>query len=333
VPSYRGVDKIDLMHSIADAVAWLKKQQLGPVTSLMLGEFKEYELLTALDEARTDADVAKVMQDSNAARLMFRFHDVFAYETEAYPKSHTSVDEKLFLSLRRWGAFSPGNQGPDLPELEEEIRQFRVRKALVHLSQTGLTAGSPQEQRFGKLVSELETEDSKKADWLDSMVPVLVLLQDVGDEAEIRRLITEKDGDTKALLSALHETLDVKPPAGIATAGAPIQHFSIPLDDDVDELLNLDQKEIQARIAPLKQRVGKALERFYETDEVEKLSTGWIGHINSYGLIFHATRRAAQAVADTLRDVRVLDMQGRRIMPGGKPPAAVPGGYPTGPAL
>ncbi len=333
MPTYRGVDKIDLMRSIADSVTWLKKQRLGPVTSLMLGEFKEYELLTALDEAQTDTDIAKVMQDSNAARLLFRFHDVFAYETETYPKSHSSEETKLFLGLRRWGAFSPGNQGPDLPELEEEIRQYRILKALGHLSETGLAPGSPQEQRFGKIISELEGEDSKKADWLDSMVPVLVLLRDVGDETEIRRLITEKDGDTSLLLKAVHGALDVKPPAGIATAGAPIHHFSIPMDDDLDELLNLDQKEIQARIAPLKTRVGKALNRFYETDEVEKLSTGWIGHINSYGLILHATRRAAQAVADTLRDVRVLDMQGRRIMPGGKPPAAVPGGYPAGPAL
>lgn len=333
MPAYRGVDKIDLMRSIAASVAWLKSQQLGPASSLMLGEFREYELLTALDKAQTDAEVAKAMQDSNVGRLLFRFHDVFAYETESYSRSGPMPEEtKLFLNLRRWGAFSPGNQGPDLPELEEEIRQFRIRKALAHLSEAGMAPGSAQEERFGKIIAEVEEEDSKKADWLDSMVPILVLLQDVGDDAEIRRLITENVRDTDILLKAVHGTLDVRPPPGIATAGAPILPYNVPLDEDLNELMELPRDKLQARIAPLKQRVREALAPFYEIDEVEKLSSGLIGNITSYGVIFHATRRAAQAVADTLRDVRVFDMQGRRITPGGKPPAVVPGGFPPGPA-
>src|ERR1035437_5851270 len=113
--AYCGIEKQELIASIADSVRYLKELDLGPVPNAALDEFRLAKLLEALDNAQSDSALDKIMWESGIGNLLCRFHGVLSYEPETYPQDKASPDgaASRFRLLSAWGAFSPANYSGD----------------------------------------------------------------------------------------------------------------------------------------------------------------------------------------------------------------------------
>ena len=333
--AYRGIEKSELIRSIAESVAWLKKLDLGPVSREMLGEFRLVDLLEALDGAASDIDLATAMRDSGVGRLLHRFHDVFSYEAEVYPPDGTPVSEgaALFRRVAAWGAFAEPNKGDPFYELDEEIRQYQIRAALRHLAARDFN-NTPEREKFAKIVAKHREDEREIAIWLDHGLPVLVFLQENGLEGEIRETLAETNNISglPALLETLHGIMGIQPVSGISLANQPIMPYGIAMDGKASDMGQMSWDDIQKALEPLKQKLRAILKPFYDTDEVTRISTGTLGDMNKFGVFFYATKRAAQAVADALNKAEVLDFEGHRIVPR-LPPRHTAGGPQPAPGV
>ena len=332
--AYRGVEKSELIRSIAESVTWLKKLDLGPVSREMLGEFKLVDLLEALDKAESNIDLARIMRDSGAGRFLRRFHDIFSYEAEVYPPDGTPVSEgaSLFPRLMAWGAFAEVDTSDPFYELDEEMRQYQIRAALTHLAARNFNNASEQE-KFAKIVAKRREDEPGMAVWLAQGLPVLIFLQENGLEGEIRETLAESNNiaGLPALLETLHGVIGIQPVSGVSMANQPIMPYGI-LDDKALDMGQMSWDDIQKALEPLKQTLRAILKPFYDTDEVTRISTGPRRGTDQFGVFFYATRRAAQAVADALNKAEVLDFEGHRVVPR-LPPRHVAGGPQPAPGL
>jgi len=314
---YRGIDKHELMRSIAEGIAWLKKCDLGPVSNDALREFRIVDLLEALDRADSRVAVAGVMKDYGVCKFLHRFHDAFSYDPEVYPGDAVSSPEaaSLLKRLTALGAFSPADPDDNPHELDEEMRRFRIRRAAAHLSERHFSVDSPDFSVLELLVAERREEDKVAAEWIERTVPLLVALYEINDETEAGRIMAENVHDLPALLDTMHTIMGVVAPTGISTANQPIMSYGVAMKGNATDMDRMEWEDIERVLGPLKQRLRAVLEKFYDTDEATRISTGTLGAMNKFGVFFHATRRAAQAVADALSDVEVIDFAGQRIWP------------------
>ncbi len=212
--SYRGVEKSQLIRSIAASVTWLKKLDAGPVSAEMLGDLKLVELLEALDRADSEAALAEVIDDYEIGSFLGHFKDFFTYESKYYPVAERGEASLLLKRLNAWDAFPVSNQTGDPYELEldEETRRFRILSAVDGLAARNFMPGSsPEWMKFEKIVAQHHKEDKVTANWLDLAIPSLVLLHETGNDDEVRKIMMDNIYDLPELLETLHNVMGVRP--------------------------------------------------------------------------------------------------------------------------
>jgi hypothetical protein len=211
--AYHGVEKSELIRSIAESVTWLKKLDAGPVSGEMLRALNLVELLETLDQPDSDAALAAAMRASDIGGFLRHFQDFFAYEAKFYPVNERTEASSLLKRLTAWDAFSGSSKAGDPCELEldEEIRRFEIRAALDRLAARNFMPGSPEWMKFEKIVAQHRKEDKVSADWLDMAIPSLVLLHETDNDDEVRKIMADNIFDLPVLLDTLHDVMDVRP--------------------------------------------------------------------------------------------------------------------------
>lgn len=141
------------------------------------------------------------------------------------------------------------------------------------------------------------------------------------------------DAEVKNYLSRQKPLSPAQNSAGYVSAAVPFLIYGIAIDDLTKRKIN----EHDSSVLQLKDQVGKALQPFSATHEVQMFGIGFLGLQPQYdpatgtisgdvGIIFVSTPRAAQAVASALPQHQVLDPTGNIVVPASAAPKKKNGG-------
>jgi len=176
MPSYRGVDQVEIVLSIQESVSFLRKHSTGPELTGHLAEITQRNLAD-IATAQTDLDLVNAVRESGVEGRLCWIADLIRFHES---RNTDGKGKDLAARLAAWDAFS-GARAMVLTPLDVEIEAYikKNRTPLSVLRET-FSRGRQQErpgalQRYGLIIDDL-TE--KRVNWTDSAV------QDIRKEAE-----------------------------------------------------------------------------------------------------------------------------------------------------
>ncbi len=332
MPSYRGVDKKDIVDSVRQAVAYLKRHNVGPVTNQTVDRMLGALRIDALDRARTDAELRQAIKRENipAALMMFvkvlRFH---ALTDAPGPGGREPEALKVYRKLHSWGAFPPGDDAVT-SMMEPEFRAHLMPRSLAILAGMDDEAEKIAQARLEAFVSGLRSaeidhgEKGERARWLIDSVPLIINLTKIGGmEEEIRSILDANPKASPAVPDALDVMLNFKAreeALGVEPAIKPyrIAIGRLPEDDDERETVII---QTLRQIQNVMQNHLNRDEMLYNAATETNRSTGEVS------IVILATRSAANYLAEH-GDYPVFDQNGNGL-PGSLPPGTGPGPRPA----
>lgn len=319
MPSYRGVEQADLIRTVNDALAMLETHSTGPVMQGHIDGLRKVDAngaskLGALAAAKTDEEFVAAVRGSGLHWLFGRAGDVLQYHAV------NDTDGKgaaILQDLVKWNA-TGGAMTLEYNKLDEETDTWLV---LNYARQTGRT-----EENLEKLVMVMDAVSQNKVAVSNGFLAAVRLVDKTHGntpDADLKKIFLDLDLHerhiVKTSLSALF-TLDGM--QGSMAFQPAISRYGVVIDELTAGKVNWTDKSVEA----VRMEVEKALSPFYKLDEVEMTGIGLIGDWSKQkpetmpqGVIFQSSARAAQAVADALPGMKVLDLEGHAVPPRKKP--------------
>ncbi|HTK84305.1 MAG TPA: hypothetical protein VL625_04395 [Patescibacteria group bacterium] len=325
MPSYRGVDKKDIVDSVRQAAAYLKRLNLGPVTNQTIDRMLGAARIDTIDRARTDSELRHAIKSTNVSSAMMMFMKVLRFHalTDApAPGRGESEALKIYRKLHLWGAFPPGNNAVT-SMMEPEFREHLMPRSLKILAALDDKAEAAALTRLEAFVSGLRGaeidhgEKGERARWLIDSVPLIINLTKIGGmDNEITSILDANPKASPAVPDALEVMLDLntrEETLGVEPAIRPyrIAIGKLPEDDDERETVII---QMLRRIQDVMQSHLNRDEMLYNAATETNRSTGEV-----YVVIL-ATRSAARYLAEH-SDYPILDQNGNRL-PGSSPPGS-----------
>lgn len=326
MPSYRGVDKKDIVDSVRRAVTYLKSLNLGPVTAKTIERVLSPSRIDMIDRARTDADLRKVIADTNIVTALIMFMKVLRFHALTDPPGPAGRESEalgIYRKLHSWGAF-PAGENAVTSLMEPEFRAHLMPRSLGILAAMDDEADAAAQKRLEAFVSGLRGaeidhgEKGERARWLIDSVPLIINLTKIGGmEEEIRDVLDANPKASYVVPDALEVMLNLnarEEALGVEPAIRPYRLALGKLPDDEDERETLITQTLR-RVQAIMQNHLNRDEMLYNALTDTNLQTGEV-----YVVLF-ATRNAAQYLADRISsDYPVLDQKGRQIVPNSPPP-------------
>lgn len=287
---YRGTEKKDLITSLKAAEAFLRGQNMGPAITQELNDWSAKSPYAALEAAKNREELAEAMQSTGSGSIFLRSHGVFQYHAIA---DTDGIGRQLYKDLCQWGCFS-GMMTMDYKPSDGE-RQ-------LHLV-----------QQYAKRLREQEGRGA-------SILRTAKALSRMTEEKLAETFLKSDLGGRYKIEETLSEALNLAEEGQKLQATGPFDRYGVVTD------MPQDREAMRLAIAPVK----KALEPFYKTGEVQMLGVGeFADDFSLTGVMFVATKAAAQAVADHLPLREVFNSKAEKIPP--TPPAARPKPTPAAP--
>lgn len=318
---YRGIEQAEIISSIRNATALLEKHSTGAACKKMLARLDTPDEtgqspLEKITAAQDDKSLAEAVRASGAAGVFSQLGELLEYH------AYADTDGKggaVFDSIAAWNGMSAAVLAVYTP-LNAEMDSWLAASYASHVAFT-----PENTEKIGTFLDALGAErrsDPQAIKMAKDGALMFVEQAALGDAKAIRQSFNEMDLHERHLLTLslkVHSGLfDVRRPAPSALSGYGI-HLGA-LEDNV----NLHDPAVEA----LHQKMEEALMPFYETDEVSRTGLGMItADYKQVGVMFVATRRAAEAVAAALPDQKIIDHSGKRILPPGTPRAPKNDGF------
>lgn len=321
MPIYRGVAQKDIVQSIHNAIDLLTTHSTGAECQKMLARLQAADdsgksPIDQIASAADDKALALALRTSGAAGTFSELHDLMSYH------AYADTDGKggaVFDGLAAWDGMSEATFAVYTP-LNEEMDSWLAAAYAKHIPFT-----AENTQKITKFLDELGAErrsDPAAVQMAKDAALMFVEQAARGDATSIRQSFKEMDLHERHLMTLALQVnsglFDVKREAPSAMGRYGI-HLGA-LEDKVD----LRDASVEA----LRLKMDEALRPFYEADEVSMSGLGMItDDYKQVGVMFVATRRAAEAVAAAMPDQTILNGKGERILPPGTPRAPKNGGF------
>lgn len=325
MPTYRGIDKRDIVDSVRRATAYLKRLNLGPATARTIERVLSSVRIDAVDRARTDSELQRAIKDNNLSASLTMFLKVLRFHALTDPpgiggRAPEALD--IYRKLHAWGAFPPG----DLPVTSIMEPEFRAHlmpaalKILGDLDGPDEAAAQKRLEDFVAGVREAEREHGDKGDrsrWLVDSVPLIINLSRIGGmENEIRDVLDANPKAASMVPDALDVMLDLDARERTLGVEPAIKPYRLAVGKAPE-----DEDEREALITQTLERVQKIMQNHLNRGEMlhsaatdQNLQTG-----DLYVVVF-ATKNAAQYLAVRVSgEYPVFDQKGNRIPPSSPP--------------
>jgi hypothetical protein len=318
MPSYRGVSQADVVSSITDALALLELHTTGPECQKLIDKLRTADPATgvsplgAIMNAGSDADLATAIRGSGAGWLfmctaeVLQFHAVYNTDGKGY-----DVVERL----HKWDAGGGARVAAYYPidaECDSWIAMSYARKV------------APTEENLQKIagVASAFTQDAAALGHaFHGITKMIEMGATGGTEDAIRKVYLDLDLHERHVARHTLSALSMDGAEADLAFDQPMARYCLVVDGLTDGSINHTDSSVQ----DIRTRVEEALRPFWESDEVGMTGIGLIkrGHKKGdpIGIVFESTQRAAQAVADALPGMKVLDQDCNKIAPNTLPPA------------
>jgi len=336
MPSYRGVEKEELVDSIDRAIAFIDRLDLGPATGRMLENIVGQNRIAEIALAETDAELVYAVQDTNIGMAMTLFSRVLKFHalTDPAPEGRKSEALDIYSKLVSWGAFPPG-EFQITSGMDKEFNAHLVPAYIDALTYEDEAPGSEAQKLFKGFLENFKQMDTNQAGraavakWLAESVPLIISLTKMGvDKTEIGQIMEGNPIGAAIVPRALEVMLNLKKREEALQIKGPIDQYRVGLGK-----VSEDEDEINAVFQPILQQIQEVMQPYLRKDEmIPRMMTHVDPEKNEGHIFIYATREAAQFLAYNLPDgIGLFDSKDRPVE-GRLPPPPQAGSSPA-PAL
>jgi hypothetical protein len=313
MPSYRGVEQSEILRSIDDALELLETHSTGPECQKLIDQLRAGagSPLAAIRNAADDQGLAAAIRGSGLNWLFICTAEVLQFHAV------NNTDGKGLDTVQRlhaWGAGS-GARAMAYYAIDGETDTWL---AAAYARKTPMTEETLE--NLAAVAASLTQSEEALGKAFKAVMQLIELGAQGATDAEMAPVFLALDLHERHIA---HGAL-----AAVSLGGAeknleferPMGRFGVVIEGMKERLVG----SRDAIVDDIRSRVETALSPFYETDEVSMVGIGIITNdfdTSPQGIVFGASRRAAQAVADAVPELKVLDHEGRGIAPNApKPP-------------
>ena len=318
MPSYRGVEKKELVDSIDRAIAFIDGLDLGPGTGRTLEKIVGQNRIAEIALAETDAELVYAVQDTNIGMAMTLFSRVLKFHalTDPAPAGGKSEARDIYSKLMSWGAFPPGDF-QITSSMDKEFNAHLVPAYIDALTDEDEAPGSEAQKLLKGLVENLKQMEMDKAGragaakWLAESVPLIISLTKMGvDKTEIEQIMEGNPIGSAIVPRALEVMLNLKKREEALQIEGAVNQYRVALGK-VPE----DEDEINAIFQPILQEIQEVMQPYLRKDEMIPRMMVYVDPEKMQGHIFvYATREAAQFLASNLPEgIDLFDSKDRPV--------------------
>ena len=171
MPAYREVDQREIVGSIRQGLKFLQSLHIGSVTDAVLTNEALIHGLAEIEGASNNEALVAAMRSTGFRDFFFPFYEILRFHalTGSPTKGMAGPALGAYKSLMSWSAFTLTAQLVP-PEVDPEITDYFILQCL------GLIAQLDQETLLNRVESALEELPDDAGKYLDTAVPVYVLL-------------------------------------------------------------------------------------------------------------------------------------------------------------
>lgn len=305
MPTYHGLEKLELVRSIKDALGLL--ESVGPECQKYINKIRAVQTtghsqLDLIETATSDIALAKAVNSTLIDWLLMRTVEIFDFHA-LENTNNNGID--IVKRLHQWGAFY-GAMTLEYNRIDAEGDSW--------LAMAYARKISPTNENLEK-ITQVSTHLSNDKHVLAVVVSTVNRLIEVGaaggNDEDMKQLFLKLNlyerNVTKDTLYTLFLNGRAKPEFQSFMKG-----FGVVIDGLKEERVKADDSSVKA----VCKKIEEVLEPFRLTD-MNKTGIGpGIGCINLHdfqqstrGMCFYSTLRVAQAVADAFPDMKVIDSE------------------------
>jgi hypothetical protein len=312
--SYRGVAQSDLVKSINDALELLETHSTGPECQKLIDAMRAVDPATgvsklgAIAAAANDKDLATAVRGSGASWLFICADEVLQYHA-VYNTDGKGRDVAERLS--QWGAGDGARVSAYYP-IDAEVDSWLAVNYARRVEPT-----EENLEKIAGLASALTQDATALGTAFNAMTKMIEMHAKGATDDAMRKVFTDLDLHERYVTRGTLSALSLDGAQASLELEQPMGRFGLVIDDLTTGKVNGHDASIKA----IRDKVEEALMPFYDTDEVNMTGIGLIVRgvfkkgESPQGIVFGSSKRAAQAVADALPDMKVLDEEGHRLAP------------------
>ena len=318
--AYLGVSQNDLIASINEGLALLETYSPGPECQKRIDSLREIDAASgqskigAIIAAADDVSLATAIRASGINWVFARMGEVLRFHAA---NDTDGSGAKTHQSLTAWNA-TGGAMTMEYNRVDEECDSW------LALNRAAKVPAAPDTKAK---IENYAAAVSQQSDAVKNAVKAIVKL--VGGAAAGADETSLKDS---FLALSLHERHIVNRVLGAITkedekaeikSSSPLGRYGVPVDALTARMASTRDPAIQE----IRKKIEAALDPFYATDEVGMTGIGGVyadRTRNDVGIVFVATARAAQAVADALPELLVTRDNGTAVTPAAPQQGAAP---------
>lgn len=315
---YRGVEQRAIIDAARKAETFLRSLDIGLYTDAWLDSWQEEDPFKQILAARNEEDLAHAVKMSMTGFAFIPYKEVFEYH--ALKRLAENGDDsvlKIYRDLQAWGAFDQ-NIVVEMPETHIEANFHLLQEYLDDWRNEETSPGSPAASAFSQAIEESRQKNKAAADQAESLLPILLLLDDSSDAEGLIRTIIESPDAFGIMKEAIHKATPAYALHDRLNVPTPLSTYRVSIGPKPE---NLDG--LKPLLVPILEDMLTALYPYLLLDEVrtEPGSTKVSVKLEmSQGdedmvLVFESSRRAAQDVAKLMPGFVILDKDMKRVMP------------------
>lgn len=327
--SYRGIDKDDLLKSIAAAKNFIVGLHLGPATeewfSAWAGSFPHAEIRNA----RSSEELVSVLKNTGVREAFQPFQDVLAYHGMAQLADDAEDAEddapQLYADLAAWGAFqNVPKQRPLLETLRKELDAYLIIEGFRLVAEDLKMRArhrhgsdpNPVDDLVRDDLAELRKHKANKplANWLETVIPVFTLLKEADDSARENEAAIKDFLEHSPLNGRFYLKQMLCKMTGLSGWRMNVMDVPRPII-----LYGAEPRALLRSVGPigevmesLRKKVFEVLQPYARLDEAGIKQEDFFDS-RAQGrptVFFNATARAAQQVANHIPDAKVFRYEG-----------------------
>lgn len=309
---YRGTPKEDVIESLKNGVALLRRLDLGPAVEDDINTWVANRPYQAINSATDRKEVSQAMLRSGASHIFLGLSEIFRHHALI---DTDGIGKSTYENLSKWGAFSGGTTAAYTPIDAEKDTHLVQQYAAITSEQlkAGETGNEVIQEKIDEVMNAFKDRNSgKEYEALENDLQNILYAAGTNDDKAIAATFLSHDLHGRHVIQSVFNYV-----SGLAEKSeeyhAPrvFSGYGIAVDG-----LPKNFGAMQQILDPIIDEASKILEPFYETDEVQRTMIGGITRDQSQsGFMFIATKVVAQTVADQMPDAKVIDYDGNVIAP------------------
>ena len=304
MPTYRGIEKNEILKSIQQGLDLLEELKIGSATGKLCHEWLNASPLAKIEAATTDEALVAAMRNTGARVFFMPFYEAIRFYalTDSASAGNKNSALDVYMKLNAWGAFALVKY-PVSAEVEAEVADYVLQR---YLSRYVKSPEEEWEKRLENLCKKLGDKNLGK--WIEESFPLWISLKNLDEMERIYDVRNARPGDGQVVTMVLDKMADLDKREEAMDILTALSRYSVTLGP------MQDTQDMAAGVGPVLKELN-LLASFAASDETcDIMYAGPVADGRELGITFYCSKRVAQACANAMPHRRILDSKGQQIV-------------------